>query len=69
MPIQTPHDPLYEGITRIPDERVDFDYTYLISGMKKLSDEIEKQGKEKVVIIISTVLPGTIRQKIKPLFR
>jgi len=67
VPIQTPHDPLYEGITRIPEERVDFDYTYLISGMKKLSDEIEKQDKEKVVIIISTVLPGTIRQKIKPL--
>lgn len=67
VPIQTPHDPLYEGVTRIPDERVDFDYSYLISGMQKLSDEIEKCGKDKVVIIISTVLPGTIRQKIKPL--
>ena len=66
VPIQTPHDPLYEGITRIPDKRVDFDYTYLISGMKKLSTEIEKQGSDKVVIIISTVLPGTIRQQIKP---
>ena len=67
VPIQTPHDPLYEGVTRIPDERVDFDYSYLISGMKKLSDEIEKLGEDKVVIIISTVLPGTIRQQIKPL--
>ena len=67
VPIQTPHDPLYEGITRIPDKRVDFDYSYLKSGMKKLSDEVEKQGKDKVVIIISTVLPGTIRQEIKPL--
>ncbi len=66
VPIQTPHDPLYEGITRIPDERVDFDYSYLISGMKKLAAEIEKQGSDKVVIIISTVLPGTIRQQIKP---
>ena len=67
VPIQTPHDPLFEGVTRIPKERVDFDYSYLISGMKKLSEEIENQGKDKVVIIISTVLPGTIRQKIKPL--
>ncbi len=67
VPIQTPHDPLYEGITRIPDERVDFDYTFLINGMRKLSDEIEKQKEDKVVIIISTVLPGTIRQQIKPL--
>ena len=66
VPIQTPHDPLYEGITRIPDKRVDFDYSYLISGMKKLSEEIEKQRSDKVVIIISTVLPGTIRQQIKP---
>ena len=67
VPIQTPHDPLYEGITRIPDKRIDFDYSYLKSGMKKLSEEIEEQGKDKVVIIISTVLPGTIRQEIKPL--
>ena len=67
VPIQTPHDPLYEGITRIPNKRVDFDYSYLKAGMKKLSDSIEKQKKDKVVIIISTVLPGTIRQEIKPL--
>ena len=67
VPIQTPHDPLYEGVTRIPDKRVDFDYTYLKEGIRKLSKEIEKQKKDKVVIIISTVLPGTIRKEIKPL--
>jgi UDPglucose 6-dehydrogenase len=67
VPIQTPHDPLYEGITRIPDKRVDFDYSFLKAGMKKVSESIEKQKKDKVVIIISTVLPGTIRQEIKPL--
>lgn len=67
VPIQTPHDPLYEGITKIPDKRVDFNYEYLISGMKSLSEEIEKQKTSKIVIIISTVLPGTIRREIKPL--
>lgn len=67
VPIQTPHAPEYEGITRIKNERVDFDYSYLKSGMKMLSDEIEKQGDDKVVVIISTVLPGTIRREIKPL--
>ena len=67
VPIQTPHAPEYEGITRIPDKRVDFDYTYLKGGMKTLADEIEKQGSDKVVVIISTVLPGTIRREIKPL--
>jgi UDPglucose 6-dehydrogenase len=67
IPIQTPHHPKYEGITRIPEERVDFDYTYLRNGMKTLADEIEKQGVNKVVIIISTVLPGAIRREIMPL--
>jgi UDPglucose 6-dehydrogenase len=67
VPIQTPHDPAYEGITKIPKKRADFDYKFLIKGIKNLSDEIEKQKIDKVVIIISTVLPGTIRQKIKPL--
>jgi UDPglucose 6-dehydrogenase len=67
VPIQTPHDPAYEGVSRIPKKRVDFDYNYLISGITELSKEIEKQKTNKVVIIISTVLPGTIRSKIKPL--
>ena len=66
VPIQTPHGDKFEGITRIPEERIDFDYTFLKQGVKDLSEEIEKQGQDKVVIIISTVLPGTIRQQIKP---
>ena len=67
VPIQTPHDPAYEGVTRIPDKRIDFDYSYLKSGIKDLSYAIEKNNEDKVVIIISTVLPGTIRNEIKPL--
>jgi len=67
VPIQTPHSEKYEGITRIPEERVDFDYSFLKDGMKKLSEEIERQSTEKIVVIISTVLPGTIRNQIKPL--
>ena len=67
VPIQTPHLPKYEGDTRIPLERADFDYEWLKSGIKNLSDEIGKLGEDKIVIIISTVLPGTIRRDIKPL--
>ena len=67
VPIQTPHDSKYEGVTRIPDERADFDYSYLRSGIETLSKAIEKQKKDTVVIIISTVLPGTIRKEIKPI--
>ena len=67
VPIQTPHDERFEGITRISDERVDFDYTFLKAGIKTLADEIQAQGEDKVVIIISTVLPGTIEREIMPL--
>jgi UDPglucose 6-dehydrogenase len=67
VPIQTPHQPKYEGITRIPESRVDFDYTYLKTGIRELSAEIEQQKDVKIVIIISTVLPGTIRKEIMSL--
>jgi|TARA_R100000482_G_scaffold71406_1_gene27111 UDPglucose 6-dehydrogenase len=67
VPIQTPHEEKYEGSTRIPNERADFNYEFLKNGIKELSDEIEKQSKDKIVVIISTVLPGTIRSHIKPL--
>jgi UDPglucose 6-dehydrogenase len=67
VPIQTPHDPKYEGVTRIPEERVDFNYEWLKAGLSNLSKEIDAAGKEKIVIIISTVLPGTVRREIKPL--
>ena len=67
VPIQTPHDPLYEGVTKIPKKRIDFDYSFLKTGIKDLSEAIEKNKEDKVVIIVSTVLPGTIRNQIKPL--
>ena len=67
VPIQTPHTEKYEGVTRIPEERADFDYKYLKEGIMNLSEEIEKNGEDKIVVIISTVLPGTIRREIKPI--
>lgn len=67
MPIQTPHHPMYEGVTRIPDDRVDFDYTYLIEGVKSIADSTNRLNKDIVLIIISTVLPTTIETHIKPL--
>ena len=69
VPIQTPHTEKYEGVTRIPEERADFDYKYLKEGIMNLSEEIEKNGEDKIVVIISTVLPGTIRREIKPILR
>jgi len=55
--VQTPHDPQYEGTTRLPDDRKDFDYTYLIEAVKQVHDF--------TLIVISTCLPGTFDTQIK----
>jgi UDPglucose 6-dehydrogenase len=65
--IQTPHEPRFEGSTRLPSETRDFDYGPLRAGIVELSAAIEKHGKGRTVLIVSTVLPGTIRREIKPL--
>ncbi len=65
--VQTPHAERYEGITALPHERVDFDYTFLMKAIANLSQEIARTKKEIVVVVISTVLPGTIRGKLVPL--
>lgn len=65
--IQTPHDPRYEGATRLPRETRDFDYSALRAGVASLSAVVETQGEDRIVIIVSTVLPGTIRREILPL--
>jgi UDPglucose 6-dehydrogenase len=65
--VQTPHDPLYEGVTRIPDTRVDFNYEWLETAVKQLDIAIELNGVDKPVVVISTVLPGTMDSKIIPL--
>jgi UDPglucose 6-dehydrogenase len=61
--VQTPHDARYEGIARLPEERIDFNYRYLISAMRSISKAVREP---KVIVIISTVLPGTIRREILP---
>jgi UDPglucose 6-dehydrogenase len=64
--VQTPHEPLYEGITRVPDQRADFDYRYLISACENVS-KFTKPGQ--IVVVISTVLPGTLRREILGFFK
>jgi UDPglucose 6-dehydrogenase len=65
--IQTPHEPRFEGVTRLPAETRDFDYRHLCAGVAQLSAAVEAIGRERIVIVISTVLPGTMRRQIKPL--
>lgn len=65
--IQTPHEPRFEGVTRLPAETRDFDYRYLRAGVAELSAAIEKLGTPRILVTVSTVLPGTMRREIKPL--
>jgi UDPglucose 6-dehydrogenase len=65
--IQTPHEPRFEGVTRFPADTRDFDYRHLCTGVTNLSAAVEALGRERIVIIVSTVLPGTMRREINPL--
>lgn len=65
--VQTPHEQKYEGVTRLPENRVDFDYTHLEACMSELSAAIEARGRDKIVVVSSTVLPGTMRNRVLPI--
>jgi len=68
--VQTPHAPEFEGATPMPAvERRDFDYSYLESAIETLCQEIAKRKKPSVVVVISTVLPGTMRTRVYPIIR
>ena len=67
VPVQTPHDPLYEGVTRLPETTADFNYAYLKDACRSISAELDKLDQDRIVVIISTVLPGTIEREIKPI--
>lgn len=66
VPIQTPHGPEYEGSTRLPDDRKDFDYYHLLNGIKQLAADALALRRHVTVAVISTCLPGTFERRIKP---
>ena len=67
VPVQTPHEPEYEGTTRLPEDRIDFDYGYLVKAVQSVAEEATLQRKHLNLVVISTVLPGTMERDIKPL--
>lgn len=67
VPVQTPHDPKYEGATPVPDDRKDFDYTYLKDAVRNIASTAEELGKRTTLAVISTCLPGTFEREIRPL--
>lgn len=68
LAIQTPHPPELDGSVRHNHVRMDFDYSFLIGGVKSIAHALNKVKKDdfKVITIISTVLPGTMREHIYP---
>jgi UDPglucose 6-dehydrogenase len=64
--VQTPHHPAYEGTLPIPESRADFDYGTLRTALHAVSTELEKLNIERTEVVISTVLPGTMRRYIMP---
>lgn len=65
--VQTPHHPRYEGVTRIPTKRVDFSYDWLKQSITQLAEAALAKGEPVRVVVISTVLPGTIEREIQPI--
>jgi len=65
--VQTPHDPAYDGkepTSHLPPK--DFDYSYITQAVKSVDNFV---SKGTLIAVISTVLPGTIREQIKPLVK
>ena len=58
--VPTPHDPKYDGSQPITHlENKDFDYSIVIDVCKEVNEHATKQ---QLVVLISTVLPGTTRK-------
>lgn len=63
--VETPHDPLYDGkapTSHLPNK--DFDYTVVKNVLREVN---EVATKEQLIVLISTVLPGTTRRELEPL--
>lgn len=66
--VPTPHIERFEGNCPLPEDRADFDYSYLKDVITKINNYLSNNVDKKIdIVIISTVLPGTIRSQILPL--
>jgi UDPglucose 6-dehydrogenase len=60
--VPTPHDPIYDGSTptsHLPNK--DFDYSIVESVLTEINQYVDQN---QLVVLISTVLPGTVRSKL-----
>jgi len=54
--VQTPHQPEFEGTTRLTDDREDFNYSFLTEAL------VSAKEAKGTLVVISTVLPGTLQR-------
>ena len=62
--VQTPHDPAYDGsqpIAHLPNR--DFDYNIVENVLRQVNAFVRPH---QMVVLISTVLPGTVRELLRP---
>jgi UDPglucose 6-dehydrogenase len=64
--VQTPHEPAYEGKTPLPEKRIDFNYSHLESAIDEISQGLSESDNNPIIVVISTVLPGTMRTRVFP---
>ena len=65
--VPTPHDPLYDGkepTSHLPPK--DFDYSIAKEVISQVDNYVNEQT---LIVLISTVLPGTVRREILPLVK
>ena len=63
--VETPHDPQYDGkapTSHLPNK--DFDYTVVKNVLRQVN---EVATPSQLIVLISTVLPGTVRSQLIPL--
>jgi UDPglucose 6-dehydrogenase len=67
--VQTPHEEKFEGITPVQNEVQDFDYSYIIKCNQEIKNILDKHTNKKInIVVISTMLPGTMRDNILPIY-
>lgn len=61
--VQTPHDPIYDGSQPITHlENKDFDYSVVNDVLRAVNQHVKSH---QMVVLISTVLPGTTRRQLR----
>lgn len=62
--VQTPHAPEYGGEVPAPHDSRDFEYRHLVQAIRDIAEAAANQMRVITIVIISTVLPGTINKHI-----